>query len=138
MSKRKSKPFTLPKFRLFGFGAVYVLLYLPKFWIVKIGYTGVSVGNRAKSVSKAVFGISVPVGVMIIPFAWHVEQFAHSLFEGLKWDFYKGQGHTETFIFPAHIAILIVWFGMYMDFVAAKWLWFNCFSYLNAAYNGSF
>lgn len=123
MSKRK--PFKLPKFNFLGVGVVYVLLYLPQFWMVKIGYTGVSVGNRAKSVSKAVFGVAVPVGFMVLPFAWHVEQAAHDLFGGLKWDFYKGQGHTETFLFPAHIAILMVWFGLYLDIVGVKWVYFH-------------
>ena len=118
-----------------GVGIVYVLLYLPQFWMIKIGYSGVSVGSRARSVSKAVFGIAIPVGFMVIPFAWRVEQFAHDLFGGLRLRFYKSEGSTETFIFPAHIAILIVWFGMYLDFLAVKWLWINCFSYLIALYN---
>lgn len=101
---------------------VYVLIYFPQIWMVKIGYSGVSVGNRAKSVSKAVFGVALPVAVMALPFAWHIEQAMHDLFRGLYVNFYKGQGHRETFIFPAHIAILIVWFGMYVDFLAVKWL----------------
>lgn len=134
MSRRK--PFRLPKFNLLGIGFVYVLIYLPQFWMVKIGYSGVSVGNRAKSVSKAVFGMALPIGVMVVPFAWHIEQFAHSLFGGLKWDFYKGQGHTETFIFPAHISILIVWYGMYLNYVVAMWfLDVNFSALIDAAVN---
>ena len=117
---RKRKQFTRPKFNFLGIGVIYVLIYLPQFWMVKIGYTGVSVDNRAKAVSKAVFGIALPVAFMVIPFAWHIEQAAHDLFRGLYVDFYKGQGHRETFCFPAHIAILIVWYGMYLNFVAFK------------------
>ena len=140
MSKRrKSKPFTLPKFNFLGIGLVYVLWYLSRPHVVKIGYTGTvsGVNKRAESVSRAAPGIAIPVAAMIMPFAWNIEQTAHFLFEGLRWDFYKGQGHTETFVFPAHISILIVWFGMYLNFIAAKWLWFNCFSYIYNAYNTS-
>ena len=135
MSKRRKSAFKLPKFNFLGIGMVYVLIYLPQLWMVKIGYSGVSVENRAKSVSKAVFGVAVPVAVMVLPFAWHIEQATHDLFRGLYVNFYKGQGHRETFIFPAHIAILMVWFGMYLDFLAVKWLWLNCFSYLYSAYH---
>lgn len=132
----KQKPFKLPKFNFLGIGFVYVLLYVPQIWMVKIGYSGSSVTNRAKSVSKAVFGIALPVAFMVIPFAWHVEQFAHSLFQGLRVRFYKSEGSTETFIFPAHIAVLIVWFGLYLDFIAVQWLWqTNIFQYLYNAYH---
>jgi hypothetical protein len=116
----KHKPLKLPKVNFLGFGMVYVLIYLPQFWMVKIGYSGVSVGNRAKSVSKAVFGVAIPVAFMVVPFAWHIEQFFHSLFGGLNLRFYKGQGQNECFIFPGHIAILIVWFGLYLDYAFVK------------------
>lgn len=135
MSRRSSKPFKLPRFNFLGIGMVYVLIYFPQIWMVKIGYSGVSVGNRAKSVSKDVFGVALPVAVMALPFAWHIEQIAHGLFSGLRLRFYKSEGSTETFIFPAHISILIVWFGMYVDFLAIKWLWVNLFSYLYTAYH---
>ncbi len=120
MSKRrKSTPFTMPRFNFFGLGMVYVLIYFPQIWMVKIGYSGVSVGNRAKSVSKAVFGVALPVAVMVMPYAWHIEQAMHSLFSGLRFRFYRGQGSTETFLF-GHIAILIVWAGLWLDWMVLQ------------------
>ena len=127
MKHRKSK-FTLPKFNFLGIGAVYLFIYFPNVLAVKVGYTGVSIKNRAKSVSDDVFGWAIPIGFVIMPFAWHLEQGFHELLAGLKWDFYKGQGHLETFIFPAHIIMFpIVWYGMYLDYLAVKWVFVNYF-----------
>ena len=121
---RKRKQFTRPKFNLLGIGVVYVMWFFPRFWVVKIGYTGTTKGvkKRASSVSKAAPGIALPVGAMIVPFAWHIEQAMHGLFTGLRWNFYKGDGHTETFCFPAHIAFVVVWYGMYLNWLAFKFV----------------
>lgn len=123
-TNEKRKKFERPSFNFGGIGIVYVLWFLPRFWVVKIGYTGKRSGvrNRASSVSRAAPGVAIPVGAMIVPFAWHVEQCLHGLFAGLKWSFYKGDGHTETFVFPAHIAILIVWFGMYLNWLTFEFV----------------
>jgi len=112
------KPFKLPKFNFLGIGIVYIMLFVPGIWIVKIGYTGTTRGirKRARSVSDAAPGVAIPIGFMIIPFAWHIEQAIHALLYPLRWNFYKGDGHTETFIFPGHIAILFVWLGLWIDY----------------------
>jgi len=113
----KRKKFKLPPFNTIGFGIVYVMIYFPAIWFVKIGYTGTRSGisKRAKSVSRSAPGIAIPVGFMVLPFAWHIEQFFHNLFGGLRSSFYKGDGHTETFFFPAHIMIVIVWAVMWLE-----------------------
>jgi hypothetical protein len=118
VARKASKPFKLPPLNFAGIGVVYVMLFLPRFWVVKVGYTGTTKGvkKRASSVSKAAPGIAIPVGAMIVPFAWNIEQGLLDLLSPLRWDFYKGQGHTETFVFPAHVVVIIVWFGMWLDF----------------------
>jgi hypothetical protein len=110
---------------------VYVMIFIPHFWVVKIGYTGTrrGINKRASSVSKAAPGIAIPVGAMILPFAWHTEQALHGLFGGLRWSFYKGDGHTETFLFPAHIVVVVVWFGMWLNLKAAEWVMNVVFQY---------
>jgi len=91
------KPFTLPKFNIAGIGIVYILIYVPQVWAIKIGYTGSSIGSRVRGTSKAVFGFTLPIGFVVVPFAWHIEQALHDLFRGLQIRFYRGDGHTETF-----------------------------------------
>ena len=116
----------MPKFNFLGIGVVYCLIYIPNVLAIKVGYTGVSVGSRVKSVSAAVFGFVFPLGAFVLPFAWHVEQILHWLLRGLRWNFYNSEGHTETFVLPAHFIVLpIVWFGMYLDWIAVKWFYFH-------------
>jgi len=115
--KRNKKPFRRPSFGLLGIGIIYVMIFLPRFWYVKIGYTGTHSGisARARSVSRAAPGIAIPVAFMVLPFAWHIEQAAHGLFGGLRSGFYRGDGHTETFLFPAHIFAAVTWAVMVIE-----------------------
>lgn len=105
------------KTRLFGIGIVYCLIFFPRIWVVKIGYSGVSAKRRARSVSKHAPGFAFPVAIAVIPFAWHVEQGLHSLFAGLSYRFYKGDGSTECFLFPAHIVCLMLFQVMVWEFL---------------------
>lgn len=107
----KTKPFTLPKFNPLGIGIVYLLIYVPDIYAVKIGYTGHSIKSRVRGTSKAVRGFTIPIGFMIVPWAWNIEQAMHDLFSGLRIRFYRGDGSTETFL---AIVIPIVWgiFGL--------------------------
>lgn len=98
-----------------GIGIVYAMIYFPHLWIVKIGYTGKSVKARAKSVSKAAPGWAVPVAIVVIPFAWHVEQGIHFLIAPLRWRFYKGDGKSETFLFPAHVLVVVLMAVSYLE-----------------------
>lgn len=128
--RRKSKPFTLPKFRFAGLGIVYLLIFIPQIWAVKVGYTGVSIGSRVNGTSKAVFGFTFPIGFVVCPFAWHVEQWMHRMMAGLRLDFYKGDGHTETFWIPAAaIAYPIFALIWWMEYLAIKWVYFHYLTY---------
>lgn len=105
-----------------GIGIVYAMIYIPHLWIVKIGYTGKSVKARAKSVSKAAPGWAVPVAIVVLPFAWHIEQGIHFLIAPLRWQFYKGDGRSETFLFPAHVFVLVLTAMSYLEFKAIFYL----------------
>jgi len=87
------------------------MIFIPSIWYVKIGYTGsgAGIGKRRSSVSKAAPGFAIPIAFAVLPFAWHIEQGLHELFGGLRRKFYKGDGHSETFLFPAHIMFVVLW-----------------------------
>jgi hypothetical protein len=127
MSRRKSK-FSLPKFNFLGIGFVYLLIFIPQIWAVKVGYAGSSIKSRVRGTSKAVFGFTVPIGFVLCPFAWHLEQWCHRMLSPIKLDFYKGDGHTESkwvvaifFVYPVFISI---W---WVEYLAAKWVIVNYF-----------
>lgn len=116
------KPFSLPKFRFMGIGIVYMLIFIPQIWAVKVGYTGTNIESRVRGTSKAVFGFTVPIGFVVCPFAWHVEQAILNALRGLKIDFYKGDGHTETrwffaalFVYPV---FAVIWWLEYLGIKA--------------------
>jgi hypothetical protein len=120
------KPFKLPKFNFLGIGIVYMLIYVPQIIFVKVGYTGVSISSRVKGTSRAVFGFTLPIGFMVVPFAWHIEQALHDLFAGLRCRFYKGDGSTETFFIPVALVMYplfaVVW---WVEYLGVKWLILN-------------
>ena len=96
------------------FGIVYVLWFFPQIWACKIGYTGSSIESRVRSTSRAVFGRTFPVFFVIIPFAYPIEQLFHFLFSPLRYNFYKGDGHKETYLFPAGFAAILLMVGIWM------------------------
>ena len=126
MSRKKS--FKLPKFNFLGIGFVYLLIFIPQIWAVKVGYAGSSIGSRVKGTSKAVFGFTVPIGFVICPFAYALEQWLHDMLSGIRLDFYSGDGHTETKWLPAIIFVYpifaVIW---WLEYLATKWVWINYF-----------
>lgn len=97
-----------------AFGVVYILNYIPQIWMCKVGFTKRSIKSRVRGTSKAVFGFTVPVFFCVVPFPKAVEGVFHSLLGGLNKRFYKGDGHTETFIFPGILIALALCFGVWM------------------------
>ena len=70
-------------------------------WIFKVGIVRAGKGafKRAKEVDRAMPGIPVPIMAVIIPFgAYQVEQEMHRIMRRWRFNFYKGDGHTETFV----------------------------------------
>ena len=107
-----------------AFGVVYILNYIPQIWMCKVGFTKRSVKSRVRSTSKAVFGFTVPVFFCIVPVPKAVEGIFHSLLGGLNKRFYKGDGHTETFIFPGIVIALALCFGVwYLEIVLILKAW---------------
>lgn len=94
---------------------LYLMVHFPFVWWWKIGITGRGATARAADIDEAVFGFPVPVFVAILPGAYFAEQMLHGICRGFRVDFYKGDGHTEWFWFPAALPafcfMLLVWFG---------------------------
>ena len=114
---------------------VYLMIHVPFIWWWKIGFAHYSFVRRAVALDKAVFGIFIPVGVIIIPSASPVEQWFHRKFRPLHFRFYRGDGSTETYWFIVapfvYAAMCAVWF-MYF-YLAGK-----CFHFDGTAYFCSF
>lgn len=102
----------------FGIGILYLMVHIPFFVFWKIGITGVRVGAsaRARQVGKAVFGFPLPVFFVPVPFCYHIEQWLHRSLKPLNVSFYKGDGHTEFFWFPAAVFALAVMAGIYAGY----------------------
>lgn len=91
------------------------MVHVPFIWFFKIGITHVETGaaKRAKQVDRAVIGFPVPIMVLFIPGAYHIEQDLHRRFSFCHTRFYSGDGSSEWFfLFP-----ILLW-----PFMAAMWL----------------
>jgi len=107
------------------------MIHFPFVWWVKIGYAHTSAVKRAAALDKAVFGVFIPIGILVIPFAYTVEQYFHRLCRRLRFRFYRADGSTETFWLPAALPVLafmlFVW-GLYF-WVAGKAFGFDGLSW---------
>lgn len=82
---------------------LYLMVHVPFIWFWKIGITSVGIGadKRAKQVDRAVIGRPIPVMVLFVPGAYHIEQDLHRRFQFCHCVWYRGDGHQEWFIlFP--------------------------------------
>lgn len=110
---------------------LYMMIHFPFLWWVKIGITGRTAEKRASDIHRAVFGFPIPVFVVILPGAHYWEQFLHGLCRPLQARFYRGDGASEWFWFPAAVPalvfMLIVWafyfwlIGLVMDWDGLDW-----------------
>lgn len=103
------------------------MIHFPFVIFTKIGITGKSVKGRARQIDEAVFGFPIPVMVLFIPFCYQVEQFLHAIFKPLNTTFYKGDGHTEWFLFPAGAAV--VWIGWKYWIMLYKLFEYGCIKF---------
>lgn len=125
---RNRKQFTAPKMGLpFGIGVLYLMVHIPFFWWWKIGITGVGVGasKRAKRIGQSVFGFPVPIMIVPVPFCYHIEQGMHRFLSPLNFRFYKKDGSTEWFWFPAVAFAVPVIGGIWAGYLMLLSLVFN-------------
>lgn len=121
---------------------LYLMVHFPAVIFWKIGITGRSATARAADIDEAVWGCPIPVCIVVIPGAYGVEQWLHKVCGFMSVDFYKGDGHTEWFWFPAVLialpVMLAIWgvyffligcamkwdaFGWYVDFLKVLAVW---------------
>lgn len=98
------------------------MIGVPWIWWVKIGITHVSIGawERALSISDAFIGFAVPIMILPIPGAYQIEQRTHKILRCLSCRFYKGDGSSEWFWFPAAlfiIPIMLTIIGIYIALI---------------------
>lgn len=91
---------------------LYLMVHFPFIVFFKIGITSVGIGaeKRAKQVDRAVIGFPIPIMVLFIPGAYHIEQDLHRRFSWCHARFYRGDGGSEWFIlFPLLLWPLMAW-----------------------------
>jgi hypothetical protein len=95
---------------------LYLMVNFPLVVFWKVGITGKSATERARSVDKDVFGVPIPVFIVVVPGAYFIEQWIHRQLGFLSVDYYKGDGHTEWLWFPCIVFVLpvmLVLWGVY-------------------------
>jgi len=121
---------------------LYLFIHFPFIWWFKIGFAHTSAVKRAAALDKSVFGLFIPVGILVVPFAYAIEQYFHRLCRRFRFRFYRADGSTETFWFPAALPVIafmiFVWgvycwavgrmfgfdgFGWYVCFLRVLWGW---------------
>lgn len=88
---------------------LYLFTNFPFFIFWKIGITGGTASGRARGLDRSVPGKPIRVFAIILPGAYHVEQWMHRKFAHSNVVWYKGDGRTEWFMFwIAPFAFLIM------------------------------
>lgn len=125
---------------------LYLMVHVPFVWWWKIGITSVGIGakRRAKNLDRAMPGFPVPVLFVIVPNAYGIEQELHRWFAWFNARFYKGDGASEFFWFPAAAptaAIMMTVWGVYLWLLdaalgttilptLARWFFFGAFDFV--------
>ena len=123
MAKKK---LNLLKLLTLGIGINYLLINIPLLVFCKYGYTGLHVGvkKRTAGIGRAMPGFPFPIFFVITPFAYQIEQIVHWLFNPLRANFYKGDGHTETYFVLAVIPALLIMCALWaINIFIALFLW---------------
>lgn len=109
----------------------YLMINIPLLVFVKSGITGVTVKSRAKGLDRAVPGIPIPIFAVWLPgdLAYRLEQGSHQFFKPIKAVYYRGDGHSEWFWFPAAPFIILemafIWscyLSVFCQIVFGDWL----------------
>jgi len=110
---------------------LYLMVHVPFVWWWKIGITGQSAAKRARSIDGQMFGFPFPVFFVIIPGAYHVEQWLHCNLKALNVRFTRASGKSEWFWFPAAafaFPVMAIFWGLYAGLF---WLIITIFSLQN-------
>lgn len=91
-----------------GFGILYLMVHFPLVIFWKTGITGVGVLKRAKGIDADMPGVPIPIAFCVVPFAYEIEQALHVMHRPLSFQFYRGSGYTEWFLFPSAVVTLAV------------------------------
>lgn len=100
--------------------SLYIMVNVPFVWWWKIGISN-RTDLRKKQVSAAAPGLAVPIGVFWVGNALAVEHWLHQAFAPLNVRYYKGDGHSEWFWFPAGMAAWLIGAGI-MAAIISIWL----------------
>jgi len=76
---------------------IYLFINVPFLWKCKIGISQ-NVKKRRKAVSTSTPGYVIPVWVVFIPFAEHLERQMHGFFKTFNSPFRHGSGKSEWFL----------------------------------------
>ncbi len=106
---------------------IYLFINIPFFWKCKIGISR-NVRSRRKIVSKSTPGYVLPIWVVYIPFAEHLEQQMHGFFKMFHSPFQSGSGKSEWFltvpVLPLAWLLLNFMFVLYWSPVWGLIAWF--------------
>lgn len=100
---------------------LYLMVHIPFVVFWKIGITNFSVGasKRSDVIARSVFGFPFPVLVVPIPFCYQTEQAIHRMLSPLNVVFYKGDGASEYFWFPAAVFMAAIILAIYAVYALA-------------------
>ena len=96
---------------------LYIMVHFPLIFLFKVGITSLTIGAlyRSKLIDREMPGIPIPIFILPLPGAYHVEQELHRILKRTNFVFYKGSGCTEWFfISPLFVVLpimLTIWAG---------------------------
>ena len=98
---------------------LYIMVHFPLIFFFKVGITSLTLGAlyRSKLIDREMPGVPIPIFILPLPGAYHVEQELHRILKRTNFVFYKGSGCTEWFfVSPLFVALpimLTIW-GLYL------------------------
>ena len=102
-----------------GGAVLYLMVHIPFIWWCKIGITHIGIGafKRAMDLDKAMFGFPFPISFIYIPSAYTFEQKLHEINRMWNVRFYRGQGASEWFWFPAILTVFPFMFLVIVGYI---------------------
>jgi hypothetical protein len=87
---------------------LYVMIHIPLIFMFKVGITSMHIGakKRAAGIDREMWGYPLPIFFVVIPGAYHIEQWFHRSLSAFNFRFYKGSGASEWFVLVPLITVL--------------------------------